>query len=54
MSIKVHYDSLRLADKSDAQQIKQLMCRDASWGTYIEELTAVSGSCGQDTAGEVR
>lgn len=49
MGIKVHYDSLRLADKSDAQQAKQLMCRDASWGTYIEDLAAVSGTCGKDT-----
>jgi ribulose 1,5-bisphosphate carboxylase large subunit-like protein len=54
MAIKVYYDELVLAEGSNPQAVKQLMCRDASWGTYVEELRAVLGSCGPGTIDRCR
>lgn len=50
MSVAVSYRSFRVVEGADARRVKQQMCRDASWGTFMGELAAAAATCGDASA----
>lgn len=46
MSVKVFYDNFTCEESDSPREIKELMARDASWGTHIPELQAAKQTCG--------
>lgn len=47
MSVKVFYDNFTFDESDSPREIKELMARDASWGTHISELQAAKQTCGE-------
>lgn len=48
--IVVVYDEFVSSEEGDPKKIKRLMARDASWGTFVEDLKAATISCGAASA----
>jgi len=47
MSIRIIYSNFKA--NADSGAIKELMARDASWGTHVEILEAAKSTCGQES-----
>lgn len=45
MEIEIVYSKFKPKDGADPRQIKKLMVRDSSWGTFVENLYAAQKSC---------
>lgn len=45
MGIEIIYSKFRPKEGADPAQIKELMVRDSSWGTFVENLYAAEKSC---------
>lgn len=46
MSVKVTYRNFEVTEKGTEKDVKELMCRDSSWGTFMTELQAAKLTCG--------
>ena len=45
MGIEIVYSKFKAKENADPAQIKNLMVRDSSWGTFVENLYAAEKSC---------
>lgn len=45
MAIEIIYSNFKLNEGADPCEIKKLMIRDSSWGTFVEKLVAAEKSC---------
>lgn len=51
MDIEIIYSNFEKIETADPAEIKKLMVRDSSWGTFIEDLYAAKEACNGDAIG---